>query len=189
MRADINSNEIQYGNKIITTDRIILRNFKADDLNDLYEYCSQEGVGEMAGWPRHTSLNYSRRVLNYYIHNKNLFAVVYKGNNKVIGHIGINEDSEDGRTDTKELGYALNKNYWNKGIMTEVVKAVLADLFEKWTGINYVYACCFKNNLASKKLIEKCGFKYYKEGIFEAKMLNKTFESYEYLYTKEMWKV
>lgn len=188
MKADKDEQQIQYGKHNITTDRIILRNFKVDDLKDLYEYCSQDGVGEMAGWPKHTSLSYSKRVLNHYMGNKNLFAVVYKENNKVIGHISVNNDSEDGREDTKELGYVLNKNYWNRGLMTEAVKTVLQELFEKWTGINYVYACCFQSNISSQKLIEKCGFKFDKEGTFEAKMLHKTFESYEYLYTKEMWK-
>ncbi|MDO5518246.1 MAG: GNAT family N-acetyltransferase, partial [Clostridium sp.] len=169
------------------TDRIVLRNFEADDLNDLYEYCSQDDVGEMAGWMKHTSVSYSRRVLNHYIKNRNLFALVYKENNKVIGHIGINEDSEGERADIKELGYVLNKEYWNKGLMAEAVRAVLAELFERWTGIEYVYACCFQHNPASKKLIEKCGFKFDKEGTVEAKILNKTFCCYEYLYTKEMW--
>lgn len=175
------------GAEQIITERTILRNFKPLDIEDLYEYCSADGVGEMAGWPKHTSIDYSMRVLSHYIKNKNMYAVVYKENNKVIGHITIQKDSEDGRADTKELGYVLNKDYWNKGIMTEVVKAVLKELFENCHGINYVYACCFKNNMQSKRLIEKCGFHFKQEGKYEAKMLHRTFDSYEYVYTRDMW--
>lgn len=182
----IKDRERLIGEKIIT-ERTILRNFRPWDIEDLYEYCSQDNVGEMAGWPKHTSIDYTKKVLNDYMNNKNIYAVVNKENNKVIGHIHIQKDSEDGREDTKELGYVLNKNYWNKGIMTEVVKAVLKELFDSCEYINYVYACCFKENIQSKRLIEKCGFKFQQKGEFESKMLHKTFESYEYVYTREMW--
>lgn len=173
------------GKKIIT-DRIILRNFKKEDLQDLYEYCSQEGVGEAAGWPHHKTLEESATVLNGFMKNEHQYAIVYKEDNKVIGHIGVHEDSEDGRLDTKELGYVLNKNYWKRGIMTEVIYAILDYLFSN--DICYVYACCFKHNEASKRLIEKCGFDFENEGTFNAKMLDKTFDTFEYVYKKERWR-
>lgn len=40
----------------LETDRTILRNFKEEDLEGFHEYCSQEGVGEMAGWKHHSDL-------------------------------------------------------------------------------------------------------------------------------------
>lgn len=175
------------GEKIIT-ERTILRNFRPWDIEDFYEYCSQDGVGEMAGWLKHTAIDYSIKVLNEYMKNNNIYAIINKENNKVIGHIAIHKDSEEGRDDTKELGYVLNKEYWNKGIMTEVVKAVLKELFESCYDINYVYACCFKENLQSKRLIEKCGFKFQQEGEFQSSLLKKIFKSYEYIYTRDMWK-
>ncbi len=171
--------------KKIITQRVMLRNFAKDDLEDLYDYCNQEGVGESAGWSQHENLEQSAKVLKNYIQNENQFAIVYRENNKVIGHISIHEDSEDDRPDTKELGYVLNKNYWNRGIMTEVMYAVLEELFSN--GIVSVYACCFQNNAASMHLIEKCGFVFEREGTFYAKTLGKSFDSYEYLYTKEHW--
>lgn len=169
----------------IITNRVILRNFRNEDLEDFYEYCSQEGVGEAAGWAHHVNVEDSREVLEKFIKDENKYAIVYKENNKVIGHIGVNEDSEDGKPDTKELGYALNKNYWRRGIMYEVVNAILDYTFSK--DINNIYACCFKDNIASKSLIEKCGFKLECEGEFYSPKLNRLFESYEYLYKKEDW--
>ena len=154
----------------LETDRIILRNFKEEDLEDFHEYCSQEGVGEMAGWKHHSDLLTSKEGLY---------------SNIKIGHISINEDSEDGREDTKELGFVLNRNYQNKGIMTEVVYEILNYLFIN--DIEYVYACCFKNNKASKGLIEKCGFILENEGSFYSESLDKTFESFEYVYRKNEW--
>ncbi|MBO3378643.1 GNAT family N-acetyltransferase [Clostridium perfringens] len=169
----------------LETDRIILRNFKEEDLEDFQEYCSQEGVGEMAGWKHHSDLLTSKEGLYSNIKNTNIFAIEHKKDSKVIGHISINEDSEDGREDTKELGFVLNRNYQNKGIMTEVVYEILNYLFIN--DIEYVYACCFKNNKASKGLIEKCGFTLENEGSFYSESLDKTFESFEYVYRKNEW--
>lgn len=170
----------------LETKRIILRNFDYKDLYDFHDYCSQDGVGEMAGWKHHSDLLISKEVLNKNIINKNIFAIENKEDGKVIGHISIYDDSEDGREDTKELGFVLNRNYQNREIMTEVVYEILNYLFSN--NIEYVYACCFKNNIPSKKLIEKCGFVLEDEGVFYSESLNKTFETFEYVYVKDDWK-
>lgn len=153
----------------LETDRTVLRHFEEKDLEDLYNYCSQEGVGEMAGWRHHSNLLTSKEVLHRNIENSNIFAIENKQNGKVIGHIAVNSDSENGREDTKELGFVLNRNYQNQGIMTEVIYQVLDYLFSK--EIEYVYACCFKNNKSSKRLIEKCGFVFEQEGSFYSESL------------------
>ncbi|WP_332833853.1 GNAT family N-acetyltransferase [Clostridium perfringens] len=171
----------------LETTRTILRSFEEKDLMDFHEYCSQEGIGEMAGWKHHSDLLNSEEALHNNIKNNNIFAIENKEDNKVIGHISINEDSEDGREDIKELGFVLNKNYHNRGIMTEVVYGILNYLFSN--GIESVYACCFKNNKASKKLIEKCGFIFEAEGSFYSESLHKTFESFEYVYRKSQWNI
>lgn len=169
----------------LETKRTILRNFENKDLQDLNDYCSQDGVGEMAGWKHHSDLSTSKEALYRNIRNKNIFAIENKEDGKVIGHISINDDSENGREDTKELGFVLNRNYQNKGIMTEVVYKILDYLFSN--NIEYVYACCFQNNIPSKKLIEKCGFTLEQEGVFYSESLNETFKSFEYVYNKGEW--
>ena len=42
------------------TERLILRPWLADDLDDLYEYSSDERVGSMAGWKPHISREEAR---------------------------------------------------------------------------------------------------------------------------------
>ena len=171
----------------LETGRTILRHFEEKDLKDLFDYCSQKDVGEMAGWKHHNNLLTSKNVLDRYIENSNIFAIENKENGKVIGHIAVNSDSENGREDTKELGFALNSNYQNKGIMTEVIYQILDYLFSK--NIEYIYACCFENNRSSKRLIEKCGFTFEQEGLFYSESLNKTFKSFEYVYSKSDWQL
>jgi len=169
----------------LETCRTILRNFEKKDLEDLHEYCSQDGVGEMAGWKHHCNLSTSKEVLYRNIQDENTFAIENKDNRKVIGHIIINSDSENGREDTKELGFVLNRNYQNQGIMTEVIYRILDYLFS--TDIEYVYACCFQNNMSSKRLIEKCGFTFEQGGSFYSESFNKTLKSFEYVYSRNNW--
>jgi [ribosomal protein S5]-alanine N-acetyltransferase len=171
----------------LETARTVLRHFEEKDLEDLHDYCSQEGVGEMAGWKHHSSLLASKEVLHRNIKSNNIFAIESKENRKVIGHIAVKDDSENGRADTKELGFVLNRSYQNQGIMTEVINQILDYLFSK--EIEYVYACCFQNNKSSKRLIEKCGFTLEQEGTFYSESLNKTFKSFEYVYNKIDWQL
>ncbi|WP_370872481.1 GNAT family N-acetyltransferase [Breznakia pachnodae] len=71
-------------------------------------------------------------------------------------------------------------------MISEVVNEILNYLFIH--DIEYVWACCFKENISSKKLIEKLGFILQQEGNFYSSSLDKTFDSYEYCLTKSQWK-
>ena len=169
----------------VETERTFLRNFTESDLQDVWEYSSQDGVGEAAGWLHHHTIAETRAALAKDIQNRSKYAIILRKNKKVIGYLAVNEDSEDHRADTKELGCVLNRAYQRQGIMTEVIRAVLEELFSQ--EIAYVYACCFQENTASKHMIEKCGFSFEQEGTYYAKQLQKEFKSFEYLWTKERW--
>lgn len=80
---------IDISKTILETDRLILRPWKEADLNDFYQYASIPGVGEMAGWKHHNSIEVSEKILQSFISGKNVFAIVYKENNKVIGSLGL----------------------------------------------------------------------------------------------------
>ena len=61
---------------IIETERLILRAFTEDDLADFYEYASVDGVGEMAGWAHHKSIEESKEILNRFIAEDKTFAIL-----------------------------------------------------------------------------------------------------------------
>ncbi|MGC6768599.1 GNAT family N-acetyltransferase [Enterococcus sp. LJL51] len=170
---------------MIFTKRTTLRPFDSLDLADLYAYSRISGLGEQAGWKYHESLSEAERMLWRFLKSGFTFAIVLNESTKVIGHITAHEDSVDGRTDTKELGFVLHPGYQGQGIMAEVIENFLPYLFNQ--GIVKIYACCFQVNRPSKKLIEKCGFQFDQEGEFVSKSLNQTFPSYEYLLTKAEW--
>ena len=123
--------------KLIETQRLILRAFTQDDLNDFYEYASVEGVGEMAGWKHHESVEKSQEILNIFINEDKTFAICLKQNNKVIGSLGIEKYGlEEKLTEFngyqgREIGFVLSKDYWGKGIMVEAVNAVINYLFNE----------------------------------------------------------
>lgn len=73
----------------LETERLVLRAFIDSDLNDFYEYASEDGVGEMAGWKHHESMEETKDILDLFIKEDETFAIFLKGNNKVIGSVGV----------------------------------------------------------------------------------------------------
>ena len=163
--------EIDISNVKLETERLILRAWKITDLDDFFEYASVNGVGEKAGWEHHKSKDESLEILKMFIDEKKFFAIVLKENQKVIGSIGIEELSEELDKDLdnllgRELGYVLNKDYWNKGIMKEAVSKVVDYCFNTLK-LNFLMASYFNHNIASKKVLEKLNFQFYKDIIIE----------------------
>lgn len=159
---------IDIANTVIETERLKLRAFTEADLQDLYDYASVPGVGEMAGWPHHESVETSKRVLRSFIEGKEVLAVYHKSDRKVIGSIGIHkswasEDEAYKGLKVKELGFVLSKDYWGRGLMPEAVRAVIEYGF-KTLGLDAFTCDHFAENSRSRRVIEKCGFKFVKRG-------------------------
>ena len=159
----------------LETERLILREWTLDDLDDFYEYASVPGVGEMAGWPHHNNKEESLAILNHFIEGKHTFAIQYKENNKVIGSIGVEKYGLEGVLTEfyqllgREIGYVLSKDYWGMGIMPEAVKAVIDYLFNY---LNYDFLLCghYDKNNQSARVQEKCGFEPYRKLVFDTKL-------------------
>ena len=154
----------------IETPRLILRPWRENDLSDFNEYASVDGVGQMAGWLPHKSMEESKMILEMFMADKNTLALELKENGKVIGSIGLEDiDFPDDRgMQGREVGYALSKTYWGKGLMPEAVKAVIDYCFEK---LHYDWLTCghFVWNTQSCRVVEKCGFRYVRDTIRETR--------------------
>ncbi len=173
---------------VLETDRLTLRGWREDDLGDFYAYASVEGVGEMAGWPHHTSVDVSRGILESFIREKNVFALVYKENGRVIGSLGLHESWANRvkgfeSLRLKEIGYVLSRDYWGKGLMPEAVGEVIRWAFTELS-LDALTVGHFTEN-AQSRLIEKCGFSYVTDGEYEAKLLNKVFAGRKYILMRE----
>lgn len=148
----------------LKTERLILRPWRQEDLEDFYEYAKVDGVGQMAGWLPHESRATSQRILDSFISGKKTFALELGG--KVIGSLGIENyaetefpelDSLGGRS----IGYVLSKDYWGQGLMPEAVTAVQRYLFDG-LGLDFLMVSHYHFNRQSRRVIEKCGFRYVK---------------------------
>ncbi len=153
---------------VLHTERLTLRPFYMSDADDLYAYASVDGVGQMAGWLPHRTIEDTYSILRLFLQNKNTFAVVYQ--DKCIGSVGIEpyDDTvfpEYNSQRCREIGYVLSKAYWGQGLMPEAVNAVLTYLFES-VKLDAVFCANFVQNKQSARVQEKCGFHYLCNGTF-----------------------
>ena len=146
----------------IETERLILRPWVMADLGDFYAYASIDGLGQMAGWTPHRSLEESEFILSLFMEGKKTFAIELKETGQVIGSLGIEEPDPDPEQEKlgREIGYALHKDYWGRGLMPEAVRAVIGYCFDV-LGYDYLTCSHFDWNTQSKRVIEKCGFRYF----------------------------
>ncbi len=149
--------------KTIETERLVLRDWDINDIDDIYDYAKNPNVGSHAGWKPHESKRESLEIMqSLFIDKYDSWAIVYKENGKVIGSIGYEQDVRRPGIKCRELGYAMGENYWGKGIMTEAAKAVLQFAFEQME-LDMVAIYRSVQNKRSGRVIEKCGFVY--EGV------------------------
>lgn len=146
----------------LETDRLILRRWEESDAEDLYTYASDPDVGPIAGWPAHQCLDESRDVIRNVLNGKEAYAVCLKEDGKAIGAIELKLNGHTDMTDRDdecEMGYWLGKPFWGRGIMPEAVKEMLRHAFED-CGMRKVWISYYEGNIKSKRVQEKCGFKY-----------------------------
>jgi len=184
-----NSVEIDTTNIKIETDRLILRAWTQDDLQDFYNYSSVPGVGEAAGWFHHESIEHSQQILGMFLKSKETLALYHKKDKKVIGSAGLHATSWASADErfkylkSAEIGYVLSKAYWGKGLMTEAARALIAYTFDN-LGVELMVCSHFIENNNSRRVIEKCGFSFVENGEYYSSQMDKTFASMRYILLK-----
>lgn len=150
--------------KDIETERLILRDASVDDAEDMFEYAKLEEVTKYLSWKPHLSLKDSEKILEMLSKEAKekdsyvLKAIVLKENDKMIGTIDARIFG-DGLKDA-EFGYCLNPKYWNKGYMSEALKAFIQGLHREH-GIENVFGSFERENIASKRVMQKNEMYYY----------------------------
>ncbi len=147
---------------VIEGERIILRKLKLSDVQDICENLQNK---EMVKWTLNIPWPYKKqdaikwiRKSQYRLKNKEeyTFGIILKTTTKLIGSISLMH--VDYKNKNAEIGYWLGKKYWGQGFMTESVKLILKFAFGKLK-LHRVYANLFEENIASKKVLKKCGFR------------------------------
>lgn len=145
--------------------RLRLRQINLNDVDDLYEYGSDDEVAKYVLWSKYQSkenaVDYIDMVMKKYAEgNFNAWAIELKDEEKMIGMIDFVAYNE--RHQRAELGYVLNQHYWGKGIMSEAAKLVLEHGF-KTLKLHKISAGSIDLNVGSYRVMEKIGMK--REGI------------------------
>ena len=150
--------------KIIETDRLILRELSLDDTDSLYIILSDEET--MKHYPKpytkeETKGWIERSIKSYKEFGYGLWAVILKESNQFIGQCGISSQDIDGKV-VPEIGYHINKKFWNKGYATEAAGACLEYGFTKLS-LNEIFIHTYIKNIPSTKIAEKIGMIKRKE--------------------------
>ena len=144
---------------MIKTKRLVLRPFDSGDLDivlalygdeEILRYMpfpvvDREGAREQlerfsAGWEERPQMHYE-------------MAVVFRETNEKIGRAEITRNHEE---DSAMIGWVLIKSAWGQGYATEIAEALIAFCFDELK-IHRLYALCHPDNIASWKVMEKCG--------------------------------
>ena len=144
----------------LQTDRLLLRPFREDDAEALYECSKDAFVGRNAGWKPHESVEESRDVLRLvFLDQSAVWAVVRRADGLLLGSAGLSPDGARQYGAARSLGYSLGAAHWGRGYMPEAVRAILRYGFEGMT-LDLITATCYPDNPRSRRVLEKCGFRY-----------------------------
>ncbi len=150
---------------VIQTERIVLRRFKHGDAEAMYKnWTSDERVAHYCRWNAHKSIAETKAYLQMCFETEYSWAITLKDTDEPIGCIDVVGVNSVG---VPEIGYVLCYDYWGKGIMTEVVEAVIKELFR--CGFDKVGACHCVDNPASGRVMEKCGMTYVRNMMAQKK--------------------
>lgn len=151
----------------LETKRLILRPFTFADLDDFYAYCSLDTVGPNAGWKVHESKEESLEILKGFLEKKDVLAIYHKDDKKVIGSVGLHQRMDLEGNEHFEIGYVLSTPYEKRGLMTEAVKRLIHHAFMD-LHLERLIVYHFKENDKSRRVIEKCGFRYVKDTLYQS---------------------
>ena len=115
----------------LETERLLLRPFEKNDLNDFFDCCKNPHLGDNAGWMPHRTIEESEAILNeVFIGQPGMWAIVSLEDNRLIGSIGLIKDPLRNYHSSKMMGYWLHEDY------------------------------CYPHNARSLRVIERFGFTY-----------------------------
>jgi RimJ/RimL family protein N-acetyltransferase len=145
----------------ILTARLVLRPLQAADAGVLHRIYQSDGVLRYFPVSAPPSLAQVERQLagqqaHWEKHGYGNWGLLPEGEGQIIGWAGLQYLPELGET---EVGFLLDPPFWGKGYATEAALASLEFGF-KHLALDHIIALVHPDNLASRRVIEKCGLTY-----------------------------
>lgn len=158
---------------VLETDRLILRQLRGSDRNDMFSYASQNQVTQYLLWDPHESLQNTDCFLRYATNGYKTgsfhdWAVIFKENKHMIGTCGFAHLDKENHVG--EIGYVLNPEYWGQGLALEAAQATIAYGFDRLF-LNRIEARYMVENKNSLCVMKKLGMTF--EGVLRAKLFVK----------------
>lgn len=141
-------------NDHLETERLKLRPVTLTDAEDMFEYASNEETTYYV-FNTHRTIEDTRfSIANYFMAEPlGKIGIELKSEQKLIGTIDIRVDMKKSKA---EIGYALNRDYFNQGYATEASREMLTLAFETLE-LEKVVSSCDKRNKASEAVMKKLG--------------------------------
>lgn len=156
---------------VLSTERLVLREFKLSDAQDIYEIRSNPQVMRFMDSYPHKNLAESQKFiatgLEDYKNKLGIFwCICQRSDGQVVGDISFWKISRS--NSRAEIGYSLKEKYWGKGYMSEVMSVLFDFAFDAFN-VHSIEANINPVNEASRKVLLKQGFKkeaYFREHFF-----------------------
>lgn len=149
----------------IVTTRLGMRFLISEDVDLLLDLESDPDVQQFSATGiknyEQTKATVKRFLSNYTVNGLPCFLVFNLATDEFIGRAGFIFWENTGDI---EVGYCLHKKYWGQGYATEILNKLLV-WARKNISIEYISACVDVNNVASARVLEKCGMRFYKSEI------------------------
>ena len=149
----------------LRTDRLVLRNFTADDVDALVDLDSDPEVMHYVTGGRPTSraeivTDFLPAFLSYYnrFAGFGFWAVEDRATGEFLGWFHLRPAPEDA-PDEVELGYRLRRSVWGRGYATEGSRALVAKAFTQ-LGVQRVHAETMAVHTASRTVMERAGLRH-----------------------------
>jgi ribosomal-protein-alanine N-acetyltransferase len=147
----------------IRTSRLLLRKPLITDAEAIFKrYASDLEVTRYMGWPTHKTIEdtiafirFSDQEWRRWPVGPYLIELLSDGG--LIGSTGLTFESHNRAL----TGYILAKDSWGRGYATEALRAMVS--LSEELNVRYLYGLCHHENIASKRVMEKCGFQLEQE--------------------------
>ena len=140
------------------TARLTLVSPSASDSAEVFQrYASDPEVTRFLGWPRHRTIADTDAFLKFSDAEwerwpAGPYLLRSRADNQLLGATGLGFESAEKAI----TGYVLARDAWGQGYATEALRAMVE--VARGVGVGRLSALCHPQNLASWRVLEKCGF-------------------------------
>ncbi len=144
--------------EVLSTSRLLLRRPRPGDAEELYAGVTSDAlVARLVGWPRHTDVETTRRVLEgadaYWEANGiGPFVVLDASDRHIMGTTGLTRTGER----EASTGYVLARTAWGQGFASEALAEMVR--LASSMGIQRLSAFVHPENTKSVRVLKKANF-------------------------------